>query len=255
MAMTLTIGDDVLVLQSSGGATHSFAQGNIYKADAGNITDLQGLVDGGVGRALVIQTIAGTYTSNQVNATTNTAVRAIIGSITASGTGMTSGFSATGVRGLSTISGTITGNAYVYGTQGKVVAGGTIGGQSWVAGILAQLDLSAATTYSANTGGTMALWVDAGASAHANAIAAAPTLIDLTYLSNSISGFKPHSFLRCAGDATNLFALGDWAGGTSADWIALGGTSCTSSGSTAPYGTLKILVGTQTCYIRVWAAK
>ena len=189
------------------------------------------------------------------NASTNTQVRAIIGSITASGTGMTSGYSATGVRGIATIAGTITGNAYVYGSQGKFVAGGTIGGQSWVTGTLAQMDLSAATTYTANTGGTMALWVDAGASAHSNAITAAPTLIDLAYISNSISGFKPHSAIRFAGDATNLLAVGDWAGGTSADYITLGGTSCTGSGSTAPYATLKILIGSQVCYIRVWAAK
>jgi hypothetical protein len=190
------------------------------------------------------------------NPSTGTQIRAIIGSITASGTGMTSGYSATGVRGIATVTGTITGNAYVYGSQGKLVTStGTIGGQSWSTGVLAQMDLSGASTYTANTGGTMALWVDAGASAHANAKTAAPTLIDLAYISNSISGFKPHSAIRFAGDATNFIAVGDWAGGTSADYITLGGTDCTASGSTDPYATIGIMVGSQQCYIRVWAAK
>jgi len=50
--MTLKTGDDVFVLQSSGGANNSFAQGQIYRVDAHNSTDLQGLVDGGIGRVL-----------------------------------------------------------------------------------------------------------------------------------------------------------------------------------------------------------
>lgn len=199
------------------------------------------------------QNASGVYTGTITNATTNTSVRSIIGQITASATGMSAGHASVGVRGLTTITGTTTGNAYFYGTQGKLVLStGTVntGSQVWATALLGQLDVSAATTYTENVGAISALWADCGATAHANAKTAAPTFFDVVSVTNSISGFKPHSMFRVQGDATNAFAFTAWDTTSAAvDWIVSGGDATVASASA-----LKVLVGSDVRYIRLHAA-
>jgi hypothetical protein len=188
------------------------------------------------------------------NATTDAAVRAIIGAITASGTGMTTGYSATGVRGALTLTGSSTGNAYFYGTQGKITTStGTFGtgSQAWAAGILGQLDISGATTYTANVGAIAAIWADCGGSAHANAIAAGPTFFDVVAITNSIATFKPNSMIRIQGDATFAFHFSAWdrtVNDTGCDYIVAGGDTTAASAHA-----LKVKVGSETLYIRMHA--
>jgi hypothetical protein len=187
------------------------------------------------------------------NATTNTVVRSIVGQCNATGTAITSGYSAVGVRGAVTLTGTTVGNAYLYGAQGKLTTStGTFntGSQVWATALLGQVDLSAATTYTANLGAICALWADCGSAAHANAITAAPTFFDVVVVANSISGFKPHSMIRVQGDGTNFMALTAWDTTSHAvDWIVTGGDT-TAAAPTA----LKVLVGADTRYIRLHSA-
>jgi hypothetical protein len=194
-------------------------------------------------------------TATVSNATTGSWVRSIYGTANATGTAMTSGYGAAGVRGLVNVSGTSTGQAYFYGTQGKFAPSATavLAGGAWYTGLQGQMDLTAASTYT-SAGCISALWLDAGATVGANAITAAPTMIDMAYITNTAVGFLPHSLIKSVAYATNFLSVAN-GDGTASSWLALGGTSCTSSGSTAPLGTIKIDFAGTTGYIRVWAAK
>lgn len=66
----MKIGDDVLVLQSSGGANNSFSQGQVYKVSGGNQTDLQGLVSGGLARVIGVGGVASLYVAVVTQAST-----------------------------------------------------------------------------------------------------------------------------------------------------------------------------------------
>src|ERR1019366_5364029 len=68
-------------------------------------------------------------------------IRSITGAIANSNTTMTSG-NLVGVRGATTVVGASGG--FLYGTQGKLIATGTLSGTVWAAGLFGQLDLSAA---------------------------------------------------------------------------------------------------------------
>jgi hypothetical protein len=187
------------------------------------------------------------------NATGNTAVRAIIGAITASSAAMTTSHSSTGVRGAVTITGKSTGNAYFYGTQGKLTTStGTFdtGSQAWAVGILGQLDISGATTYTANVGAISAIWADCGGSAHANAITAGADF-DIVSITNSISTFKPNSMIRMQGDALFGFHFSAWdrtVNSTGCDWIVAGGDT-----TAAAEHAIKCKVGSETLYFRLHA--
>jgi len=238
---------DTGILTLAGGATLD----NTSSASILNITEatvrITGILD-----VTGATTQAGTSTVSVANATADTTVRAIVGSVTASGTAMTASHLSTGVRGIVTMSGHTVGNAYFYGVQGKLALGTVhinTGSQIWASALLGQLDFSGATEYTANVGAITALWADAGSSAHANSITAAPTYVDLVSITNSISTFKPHSMIRVQGDATNFMALSAWdttVNSTGCDWIVAGGDTTAA----APH-CLKLLVGSETLYIRL----
>jgi hypothetical protein len=146
-------------------------------------------------------------------------VRAIIGQITASGAAIISG-NVVGVRGLCTLSGTITaGGAYLYGLQGKLAVTGTMNhADARLCAVIAQLDISAGT-YSA--GQLSALWVDAGASAgSAHDGGGQFNLIRITNTTIAI----PNSVIFVYAEASYLFDLAGGPGGN-ADWYAANTTS------------------------------
>jgi hypothetical protein len=93
------------------------------------------------------------YTSN--TATPGT-VRCLKGQNASTETTITSG-NLVGVRGEVDMKGASGG--FFYGTQGKVIATGTLSGSSWTAPLFGQLDISAATV---NGGQTAPVWADYG---------------------------------------------------------------------------------------------
>jgi len=188
------------------------------------------------------------------NAGTNIAKRALVGAVTASGTGMTTSYLATGVRGEATVTGSTSGQAYIYGTQGKLIMnGGTLNGGSFNAAVVAQLDLATASTYT-SVGSLSALWVDAGATAHSSANTAAPTMIDMIHVTNTAVGLLPRAVLNVQAYATHFLSVKNGDGATSG-WLALGGSDCTASGAQDPLGTIKVDFNGTPGYIRVWAAQ
>jgi hypothetical protein len=192
-------------------------------------------------------------TATVPNATTNAWVRSIYGTANATGTAMASGYGAAGVRGLVNVTGTAAGQAYFYGTQGKFTPSATavLAGGSWYSGLMGQMDLTAASTYT-SVGCISALWLDAGASAGTAAKAAAPTMIDMAYITNTAVGFAPHSVIKAVAYATNFLSIANGDGAVGG-WVTSGGTDCTASGSTDPSYTIKIDVAGTPAYIRVWS--
>ncbi len=156
-----------------------------------------------------------TGTTKTVSTTALGTVRAAHGSITASGTAI-SGGNVVGARGDATLSGTITaGGAYIYGSQGKLIVTGTMNhADARLCGSIAQLDISAGT-YTA--GQLSALWVDAGASASASAIATkGGGQFNLLRLTNTTAA-SSNALIYGYADADYLLDLG--APGGNADWF------------------------------------
>jgi hypothetical protein len=246
---THTIGTSSgLIIRKVAASTLGWTNG-IKIADAGAVTGID------IGTCTTALTAVSPVLVTVANAGTTGWMRSIYGTATASGSAMTSGYGAAGVRGLVNVTGTATGQAYFYGTQGKLIpsAAAVLAGGSFYAALAAQLDVTAASTYT-SVGGFDGLWVDAGATAGTNAIAAAPTMINMIHVTNTAVGLLPESVIKVQAYATNFLSLKS-GGGDIAGWLTTGGTSCTSSGSTAPYATIGVMVGTQQCYIRVWSAK
>lgn len=166
--------------------------------------------------------------------------RKIRGEYTLSATGITSG-NPVGVRGAITLTGTVTGGAFLYGLQGKLIVSGTMNhADSRLCAALAQLDISAGT-YTA--GQLSALWVDAGASASASAIATkGGGQFNLLRITNTTAA-NANAMIFAYGEADFLLDLGGPGG--NADWFAA------ASGTTAganPYK-LKVNMGGVTKYI------
>jgi hypothetical protein len=157
-------------------------------------------------------------TSKTVATTALGTVRVAQGSGIASGTAIASG-NLVGARGDVTLSGTITaGGAYLYGSQGKLIVTGTMNhADARLCGSLAQLDISAGT-YTA--GQLSAMWVDAGATASASAIATkGGGQFNLLRVTNTTAANSNSAMLVYA-DADYLFDLG--APGGNADWFDAG---------------------------------
>lgn len=162
-------------------------------------------------------------------------VRAIHGQVTASTAAIASG-AVTGVRGIATLSGTITaGGAYVIGSQGKVAVSGTMNHEdSRLAAVFAQLDISAGT-YTA--GQLSALWVDAGASASASAVSTkGGGQFNLIRITNTTAA-NANAVIYAYAEADYLMELGGPGG--NADWFAAN-TVDISGGSHALSYILKI---------------
>ena len=106
----------------------------------------------------------GTVTAtNTVSSAAPGQARTIIGAATTSNASFAdTSSSLVGVRGVSTIPGTTTASSgYIYGTQGKFILTGTVNGTTWDAGVLGQIDISAATLTAASH--VTPFWSDAGA--------------------------------------------------------------------------------------------
>jgi hypothetical protein len=157
---------------------------------------------------------------------------------------MTTGYGAAGVRGIVTMSGTTTGQAYYYGTQGKWVAGtGSFDGGGFHTALCGQLDLTGAATYT-SVGCLSALWLDAGASAHANAITAGD-MFNMIQINNTTAAIV-HSAIKLQGSCKYFIDASD---------VVYGGTgNCVSGAGSGTVGALKCRIAGQDGYIKVYSS-
>jgi len=149
--------------------------------------------------------------------------------------------SVTGVKGGVTISAATTlASGYVYGVEGKVVITGTLNssGGGYVAGVLGQLDISAATL---TAGQLAAIWGDMGTTALA-VTAANTNLLILTNTTNCII----HSVAQLIANASYLFDITDQSYGGAHFTVFT--TAATAAGC------LKILVNGNVRYLQCYSA-
>jgi hypothetical protein len=145
-----------------------------------------------------------------ISATPGT-VRSIVGAAT-SFTTMTSG-NLVGARGSATLGGNISGTAYVYGAQGKVIGGANSidVGSSMVYGVLGQLDLSSTTVTSGYV---------AAVGADIYGVGSGTVAADLFYGQHA-GGGTINSYLRAYGRATYAFEF-DLNSGTAITTVSAG---------------------------------
>jgi len=176
-------------------------------------------------------TSSGQTISTSTSSATPGTLRALIGSMTESATTMTSG-NVVGVRGVANMVGASGG--FIYGTQGKVIATGTLSGSEWTAGIFGQLDISAATI---NAGQAAPIWGDYGSSSG--------TLTDQTGLygiamTNTTAAVLAGQ-LYLYGGATTLMLLNTNAGLSGVTYFKDSGVGAGSWGNATPPTPSKVL--------------
>jgi len=181
--------------------------GNALGKAAANTVSGDGTLSN-AGALAVTGIAAGTSTINN-SITTSSAtpgtIRAIVGANAGTNATMTSG-NLVGVRGATTVVGASGG--FIYGTQGKAIATGTLSGSVWFTGLYGQLDISAATV---NAGQCAAIWGDYGATSGTMTDATGCRGIAMTNTTAAVL----NSQLYLYGSATNLLELAG-PGGTMA---------------------------------------
>lgn len=189
-----------------------------------------------------------TLSSGVISQTETTAATALsntygtVSNITASATGIVSG-NLRGARAVATLSGTVTGGAYVMGGQDKLIVTGTMNhADSRLAAGFSQLDISQGTY---TTGQLSGLWVDCGSTASASAVSTkGGGQFNILRLTNTTAALN-NSLVYGYADADFLLDLGGPGG--NADWFSETGTVTTDD------GWLKINLNGTTKYIGLGA--
>jgi hypothetical protein len=172
-----------------------------------------------------------TGTNTAVSATPGT-IRAIYGKFTTFTT-MTSG-NLVGTRGEVTMGGSVSGTAFLYGAQGKIITGAnTIDvGSGYVAGVFGQLDL---------TGATVTTGYVCGVASDIFGVSSGTVAADLFYGQHADGG-TINSFFRAYGNATSVF-----------EFDTNSGTQITTTGTAAsPNGHMKVKVNGVTRYLQLY---
>lgn len=178
-----------------------------------------------------------TYTTTNT-ALTSTGTVVVDGELTISGTGVVSG-NGWGVRGLTTVSGTVTGGAFIFGAYAKMVLSGTQNhADSRLAAFFCKLDASAGT-YTA--GQLSSAWFDMGATAPSGgwATGAQANVIRV----QNTTGSNVNALIYGYGKATFGLDLSD----NSSTWIYTSGTAQTAAGG------IKISANSTTRYIQLYS--
>lgn len=204
---------------------------------SGNIANFNGatgqIKDSGIASSSLItnSNSSGQTVSTSNSSATPGTVRAFVGSMTSTQTTITSG-NLVGVRGVTNMVG-ISGG-YIYGTQGKIIATGTISnsGGGFEAGVLGQFDVSAATLGS--TSYMAPIWGDWGGSAPSGTYAQCYG-IAMTNSTAAILGAQVYLY----GNATNLMNL---AGASTPGYYVSAGTSSGSAGNSSHCAAQQVLV-------------
>lgn len=161
--------------------------------------------------------------------------------LSASSTAITGAVAA--VRGNTTIaSGTTVTSGFIYGTEGKVTIKGTASSANFTAGLVGQLDLSAATAL--GTGQIAAIWGDMGATMSAGAISG-EAVLDIMLLTNTCAGSSVNSVIHAEALATYFLDVSNAT-------YPSGWTNTASVG--AQTGRIKIKTPSGDAYIAVYAA-
>jgi len=204
---------------------------------AGELGVLDGATAGtGVASKALVLSAAKTVTiSAAPTSATPGTVRTVIGELVPTpATTITSG-TLVGVRGHLSFptSKTITGGAYLTGTQGKLSIAGTMNhADSRLCAVLAQLDTTGATLTAGQLSG---LWVDMGA----GVTGAGGDQFNMIRITNTVNGSKPNAIIYAHSNATYLLDLSAPAG--TMDWLVAAGTSSGSFGNADGVAT-KVLV-------------
>jgi hypothetical protein len=161
---------------------------------------------------------------------------------TISGTSVAVTGAAVAIRGnLTVATGSTVTSGFLYGTQGKLTVKGAISSANFHAGLVGQLDLSAATLTS--PGPISAIWGDMGASMSASAITGAADL-SILHLTNTAPGATINSAIFVEALATYLL---DISNASYSPFFSL-----TAPG--AAYGRIAIKTTGGTKYIGVYSA-
>jgi hypothetical protein len=170
--------------------------------------------------------------SASVNSAAPGTVRGLVGSMTNTATSMTSG-NLVGVRGQVSIVGSATA-AFVYGTQGKVTATGTLASGQFQAGVFGQADFSAATI---NAAQFAPIWGDYGTSV--GTLTDQTGLYGLAMTNTTAAVLAGQVYLY--GGAQNLFLLETNVGLSGVTYFKNSGTSTGSWGNATPPTPSKVL--------------
>jgi hypothetical protein len=170
-------------------------------------------------------------------------LRSVVGAMAGTNATMTSG-NLVGVRGAVTLVGASGG--FLYGTQGKVIASGTLSGSSWTAGVFGQLDISAATV---NAGQTAAIWGDYGTTSGTMTDTTGMRGVAMTNTTAAVLNAQDYRY----GNATYLLELAG-AGGTLNYYIAAGTSAGSAGDSTkcAAQQVIRIVINGTAAYIPVF---
>lgn len=178
-------------------------------------------------------------TSLTVSSAAPGTVRAVIGDMHVSATGMTSG-NLVGVRGAVTIPNgqTVNGASYLYGTQGKIISGtGTIDvGSGHVAGVYGQLDFTGGTITSGHVAAVIADIFNPSSNG---------AMVDGIYV-EQVTGTLINSVIKAVCAATYFLDIEDY-GGAHYDHAA-------TAVAANPNGVLKIKTAQGVCYIPTYAS-
>jgi hypothetical protein len=171
------------------------ASGGVVNFNNGNVT----LTHAAGKLTMAVPAPTGSINAFEVTMTSGSAtpgtIRSLVGSAT-SYTTMTSG-NMVGARGQATLGGNISGTAFVYGAQGKVIGGANsiAVGSSMVYGVMGQLDL---------TGTTVTNGYVAGVGSDIFGVASGTVACDLFYGQHAAGG-TINSYLHCYGKSTYAF--------------------------------------------------
>lgn len=184
------------------------------------------------------QAVTGSTVSTKTSAATalSTTV-ATEGVLTLSATGITSG-NGWGTAGLTTMSGTVTGGAFIFGAYGKLILSGTQNhADSRMAALFAKVDASAGV-YTA--GQLSAAWFDMGATAPSGGWATGGQA-NVIRVQNT-TGSAVNALIYGYGKATFAADMSDNGGG----WAYTSGTAGTAAGG------LKISINGNTRYLQAY---
>jgi hypothetical protein len=192
--------------------------------------------------SLQAQTVNGAPSlfTDTVNIAAPGIVRALTGNMIGTATTMVSG-NLVGVRGALNVVGASGG--YLYGTQGKVIATGTLSGTSWTIGTFGQLDVSQANI---NGGSVAPIWGDWGQTSGTLTSLVNTYGIAMTNSTAAVLNAQIYLF----GGATNLLQLNTNSGGVGTTYVQTATTGALS-------GTVKklaISIDSVTYYIPVATA-
>ena len=185
------------------------------------------------------QAVTGSTVSTKTSAATalSTTV-ASEGALTLSATGIVSG-NGWGTAGLTTMSGTVTGGAFIFGAYGKLILSGTQNhADSRMAALFAKVDASGGT-YTA--GQLSAAWFDMGSTSPSGGWATGAQA-NVIRVQNTTSD-PVNALIYGYGKATFAMDLSDNAGG----WAFASGAADTAAGG------ITISVNGDTRYINLWS--